>query len=564
MVRLRPLLLLQHLAQIQVPLELQLDLPDPPLDKLGKKNLKLLNINIHFLLYSASSFSFGAPAASTQPPAFGLSTNTVTSSAPSLFGGTSTTFSGFGAPASSQTTFSGFGTTTTSQAPLFGGTSTAPSLFGNTGGTSNFGFGTTTSTGFSGFGTSTGFSGFGQPQQQQQQQQQAPQSAEDIFSQAIFNVSIFGDERDTVIARWNYLQALFGTGKAVYSQSQPPYDINTQNSLCRFKAMGYSKIPGKDNKLGLVGIKFNKPFAQMKGQESQLIQRFSQLFGSKPNLMIHIDSIKALTETATQVIIYVEEKLQNSTESKRITATESSNFLNQTQIKYQWPSIGIEEVYAIVTLDEDQLKQYLERPPKGVDARMWRQAIADNPDAKKFIPVPLVGFNDLKSRLACQETETSSHMSYLAKLEKDISELKLRHSNTATKITEQRRKLAELSHRILRIIVKQESTRKAGLALTPEEEIIKTKLENMHALVSAPTQFKGKLNELLAQMRMQRSQWTAIGGNEYTLDKESSDEMKNFLSMHQKAMEVLIDTINQDTKDLKIISEGMSRIGSVN
>lgn len=458
----------------------------------------------------------------------------------------------------------------TSQAPLFGGTVTsqAPSLFGHTAGTSAFGgFGNTVpSTGFSGFGASTGFgqqSAFGQTQQQQQQQI-IPQSAEDIFSQAIFNVSIFGDERDTIVARWNYLQALFGTGKALYSQSQPAVDINSQNSLCRFKAMSYSKVPGKDNKLGLAAIKFNKPLSQLKGQESQLIPKFSQLFGSKPNLMIHIDSIKALSDTTSQVVIYIEEKLPNSNETKRITATETSNFLNQTHLKYQLTPLGIEEVYPIITLDDDQLKLYLEQVPKGVDARMWRQAIADNPDSKKFIPVPLIGFNDLKSRLACQETETSGHMSYLAKLEKDISELKLRHSNTATKITEQRRKLAELSHRILRIIVKQESTRKAGLALTSDEEIIKTKLENMHALVSAPTQFKGKLNELLAQMRMQRSQWTAVGTNEYTLDKESSDEMKNFLSMHQKAMEVLIETINKDTKDLKIIIEGISRINSPN
>jgi nuclear pore complex protein Nup54 len=51
----------------------------------------------------------------------------------------------------------------------------------------------------------------------------------------------------------------------------------------------------------------------------------------------------------------------------------------------------------------------------------------------------------------------------------------------------------------------QESTRKADLALTPVEEVIKTKLENMHALVSAPTQFKGNLSELLSQMRMKRS-----------------------------------------------------------
>lgn len=537
-----------------------------------------------FLFNSASSFSFGAPAA-TQPPAFGFN-NTATTSAPSFgFGSTLTssaapTFSGFGAaptsttqsafpfnPVSSSTgAFGGFGGTVAStQAPAFGfatATTSAPSFFnpqGTTGLSSGFGGFGTASTGT--FGQPSTFSGFGQPQQQQQQLQAAPTS-EEIFSQAIFYVNLFGDERDNVIAKWNYLQALFGTGKALYSQSQPAVDMTPQNSLCRFKAMGYSKIPGKDNKLGFVSIKFNKPFAQLKDQETQLISKFSQIFGNKPNLIIHIDSIRALTDTATQVIIYIDDKQPNSNETKRITATDTSNFLNQANIKYQLTQTSIEEVIPIITLEDDQLKQYLESPPNGVDARLWRQAIVDNPDPKKFIPVPLVCFNDLKTRLACQETETNNHTNYLAKLETDINELKLRHTNTASKITEQRRKLAELSHRILRIIVKQESSRKAGLALTPDEEVIKTKLENMHALVSAPTQFKGKLNELLAQMRMQRSQWTALGTNEYTLDKESTDEMKNFLTMHQKAMEVLIETINKDMKDLKTIGEDMSRVGS--
>lgn len=38
--------------------------------------------------------------------------------------------------------------------------------------------------------------------------------------------------------------------------------------------------------------------------------------------------------------------------------------------------------------------------------------------------------------------------------------------------------------------MKQECTRKIGVALSPEEEILRSKLENMQALVSAPTQFK--------------------------------------------------------------------------
>lgn len=389
-------------------------------------------------------------------------------------------------------------------------------------------------------------------------------SAEEIFSQSIFNVSVYGDERDTTLARWNYLQALLGIGKSFYSQSQPPVDITSQNYLCRFKAMGYQRLPCKDNKMGLVVLKCNKPVAQIKElhQQQQIVPKLSQIFGSKPNMIIHVESIAALTNNSCQLVIYLEEKLQNSNETKRIVATELASFLNQQQQKYQLQTLGIDEVYPVIPPDDDQIKQYLDTPPKGIDPRMWRQAIADNPNPKMFIPLPLVGFNDLKTRLTSQENETAIHTTYLDKLEKDIGELKQRHANTSSKITEHRRKFAELSHRILKIIVKQESTRKAGVSLTPDEENIRTKLENMHALVSAPTQFKGKLSELLSQMRMQRSQWTSSGINEYTLDKESSDEMKSFLTMQQRAMEMLIETVSKDLKDLKTITDGMMQINT--
>lgn len=126
----------------------------------------------------------------------------------------------------------------------------------------------------------------------------------------------------------------------------------------------------------------------------------------------------------------------------------------------------------------------------------------------------------------------------MSKLQKDIEELKQRHASTTAKMMEHRRKLADLSHRILKvsviilgnwphlflnfnfqIIVKQEITRKVGVGMTPEEEILRSKLENMQVLVSAPTQFKGRLSELLSQMRMQRNQWHHAVGNGYTLDK---------------------------------------------
>lgn len=98
------------------------------------------------------------------------------------------------------------------------------------------------------------------------------------------------------------------------------------------------------------------------------------------------------------------------------------------------------------------------------------------------------------------------------------------------------------------------------MALSPEEEILRSKLENMQALVSAPTQYKGRLNELLSQMRMQRNQWNLANINDYALDPDAAEEMKTFLSMHQKAMSFLIETANKDMDVLKDIHTKMSEI----
>lgn len=490
------------------------------------------------------------------------------SSAPSLFGQTNT----FGAPTTSAPAF-GFNTTSTQATTGFAGFGqTQPTLtgFGQQKPASTwpaFGSGTT---GTQGFGTTTGFGGFGtsfgQPQQQQQQllqqQQNVPQlSPDEQFLNSVFNVTIFGDERDATIAKWNHLQAIWGVGKAFYSQNQPPIEIDQQNILSRFKTMGYSKLSGKDNKSGLVAINFNKTCTQVKDLHQQVITTLNQILGNKPNFSIHIDTTKALSETKSQLIFYVEEKSPTN-ETRKIPSQEVYNFINsQTMSKQQLTNMGVENIFPFITPDEDQLKEYLENPPKGIDRRMWNQAKEDNPDVKKFIPVPMVGFNDLKWRIKCQETETEAHALYLQKVEKDLSTLKQRHANTSAKIMEHRRKLAELSHRVLRIVVKQESTRKMGIGLSPEEEAIRTKLENMHTIVSAPTQFKGRLSELLSQTRMQRNQYRTIGSaNEYTLDKEAQEEMKNFLMMQQKAMAYVIEIANKDMKDLKIVQEGISKL----
>lgn len=117
--------------------------------------------------------------------------------------------------------------------------------------------------------------------------------------------------------------------------------------------------------------------------------------GNKPNLLISIDNIKLISDAKCQVIFYIEEKSHLNNETKRITATDLCNYLNQPLTKSQITNMGVEQIIPMITPDEDQLKEYLENPPKGIDPRMWKQAKEDNPDSTKFIPVPIIGFNEV-------------------------------------------------------------------------------------------------------------------------------------------------------------------------
>ncbi|KAL7300810.1 hypothetical protein TKK_0006376 [Trichogramma kaykai] len=516
----------------------------------------------------ANNFSFGGntsgfgttPTATSSAPTFGLGTTATTNSL-----GTAT-FGGFGG--------GGFGTnpTTSTSSNLFGGfganTSTQPSTFG----TNTFGgFGakpaaTTASTGFGGFGTGNAFSSFGltqqqqvQPQQQQQQQVQSNANAiSEALYNAVFNCQLFNDERDNTIARWNLIQALWGTGKAYYSAAAPPIELNQENPLCRFKAIGYSRMPENDNNDGLVVLCFAKKEQELKDGRPQFIASLNQILGNKPNLTVTVDSTKPVGESKSQATIFVTEKGVTGS-VRKIPANELYTYLTQGMQKQQLTQIGVENIFPQVKLDPAQIKEYMDNPPCSIDPRLWKQAQLDNPNPENYIPVPMIGFQQVKHRLKCQEEETGRHRAFLDMVAEDIQDLQRQHIATQARLKEHRRTLLELQHRVLSVLVRQETSRKVGFSLQPEEETLTNKFEAMHSQISAPTQFKGRISEMLSQLRMRRH--TENQSQErYTMDPMAQDDIKSYLNMEQQGMAQLIDTVNHDLESLKIIKDGMSEL----
>ena len=47
--------------------------------------------------------------------------------------------------------------------------------------------------------------------------------------------TLFGDERDAVIAKWNQLQAFWGAGKGYFTQQGQAVDFTPDNPFCLFK-----------------------------------------------------------------------------------------------------------------------------------------------------------------------------------------------------------------------------------------------------------------------------------------------------------------------------------------
>ncbi|XP_061782851.1 nucleoporin p54 isoform X3 [Nerophis lumbriciformis] len=543
---------------------------------------------------NTSGFSFGSfGAKTTASTAFGFGTPATTTTASSGFGtitapsfGTATTTAaapaaGFTFGSTNTGAFGGFGATTTAAAPgstfSFAPSTNATGLFGNTQ-NKGFGFtsglGTGTASGTTGFGTGLGtttlggFGGFNiQPTQQQQgglfgqlaQQQAQPNN---LYQQvtALSAPTLLGDERDSIHAKWNQLQAYWGTGKGYFSNNNPPVDFNQENPFCRFKAVGYSCVPVSKDEDGLVALVLNKKEADVRAQQQQLVESLHKVLGSNQTLSVNVDGVRSLPNDQTEVIIYVVERSPNGT-SKRIPASTLFTYLEQVNIKVQLTQLGVIMSVTRTELSPAQLKQLLQSAPAGVDPIIWEQAKVDNPEPEKLIPVPMVGFKELHRRLQIQDQMTKQHQTRVDIVANDIIELQKNQATTVAKIAQYKRKLMDLSHRVLQVLIKQEIQRKSGYAIQVDEEHLRVQLDTIQSELNAPTQFKGRLNELMSQIRMQNHFGAVRSEERYSVDADLLREIKQHLKQQQDGLSHLISVIKDDLEDIKLIEHGLSDSG---
>uniref|UniRef100_A0A1I8G035 Nup54 domain-containing protein n=1 Tax=Macrostomum lignano TaxID=282301 RepID=A0A1I8G035_9PLAT len=122
------------------------------------------------------------------------------------------------------------------------------------------------------------------------------------FFASLTQPALFPDERDSVLARWNQLQAQWGAGKAAKDED------------------------------GLVGLTVTKAATEI--AETGVKDALFRLLGNKPNLTRHIEEIRALGEKLCQLVVYIREQLPTGG-ARRILSTELAAYLSQPMNKQQ-------------------------------------------------------------------------------------------------------------------------------------------------------------------------------------------------------------------------------------
>ncbi|KAH9373857.1 hypothetical protein HPB48_009263 [Haemaphysalis longicornis] len=337
--------------------------------------------------------------------------------------------------------------------------------------------------------------------------------------------TVFNDERDTILAKWNQLQAFWGTGKGYFSATAAPVEFTTENPFCRFKAIGYSRLPEAKVEDGLVALVFAKKLVDVQPMQPQLVEGLHRILGSKSNHSVCVEGLKSLSADKCELVVYVMERSPAGL-VRRVPCTELVAFLEQLAVKPQLTTLGVHSVISKAAATKEWLQHYLENPPCGqcllpfpcIDPLLWEQAKKDNPNPERLIPVPMIGFAELRRRFKLQEHEIKQHQCRLD------------------------------------VMVHHEVRRKLGFAIQPEEEKLRTLLETNVNELSAPTQFRGRLNELMSQIKLQNNQMTFTDTTvQCSLEPGFISQLKEHLQNQQRGISQLVKILKDDMEDLRKI-----------
>lgn len=366
--------------------------------------------------------------------------------------------------------------------------------------------------------------------------------------QVLTQPRIYNDGRDQILGNFNKLQALWGTGKAFLNRESAPVELTESLPTQRFKAIGYAQRKTDDSSRFDVNNNFAVLLKNTIAENNvpQLEQNLRCLFGGA-NCTVKIENMRTLPDNKCILTLAVISTMTN----KKFPAIDVLKHLSQPQQYQQLNQVFSNDLMRLIPLQEvseKEVEEYLNRVPDGIDPKMWEQAKLNNPDSKKFIPVPLIGFQALNERFKMQQFETQQQKIRLHQLSSQISDMQKHVAAIKSKLEECKRKKVVLCNRVLKVLISKEIESRRGFPIQEDEENLRSRIENILSELHAQTKYKGCLNELMSQLKQIQNQQHRAPNIQ--LDDTVVEDIKNHLMNEHNGLEHLIKIIKQDNEIL--------------
>ena len=199
--------------------------------------------------------------------------------------------------------------------------------------------------------------------------------------------------------------------------------------------------------------------------------------------------------------------------------------------------------------------------PADVHPVLWQQAVAQNPDPTRLVPVEAKGFQDLKERIDVQDASTAEHEARLDEIEQVLRSLKQRHAvSTLSKLEQYGKRHQALKRRLVALERRLELMAARGRSVGADEEAFASHTATLLARLTRPDQFNGRLAQLAADARMRAPADDSTLAEFQALPPETLDDLGSALRQMTTGIKALNETLLQDMKDLEVIDRGLADI----
>ncbi|CAB3406275.1 unnamed protein product [Caenorhabditis bovis] len=429
-----------------------------------------------------------------------------------------------------------------------------------TGGTSLFGS-TSTATGSLFSKPATGGGLFGSTQQQQQQQQQVSSQQQVVtnyhpFVKAVAHPQITGTDNDKFIAKLNQAAAALGVGKAPYKENNQiqTFDM-TDNFFEKFVGIGYNKISEHTNDEGIVtlAIKYELHEINTEERKAKILEAIANILGNQPNIQVQYapgTTLRSLPGGFTEIAIIVKEG------GFVVEALKLAQVLNdgpklaqlETQLR-----VDKKRVLPKVGMSKAQKERYLETVPRGVDEKVWRQAIAENPSPNKMLPVVVRGWEELLERQKAQNAEQKVVKDALTSLFNRIEKVESDHARAQVEMEAIRCRHKQLSYRLVRIMLAQWITQKFSRQIDTDEDQIEARCDTLLAQLNRHNQIQSWIAKFYEVLEKNSGKLREGAEKAYDMSEDDQKYARTFLTEILYIGERLVETNQIQMEDLETI-----------